>query len=176
MASTNDFSAELQLIASTGDQISPDAELELAVAQLSSDTPNPPAPEEVIPFGRGWAFDFDAGRFMRYGSAPARVDGLDQLRMWIQKTILTPRFAAAIYEDAYGTESVDVIGSQYDPGALADLAAAITEALLVHDRITSIEDFAFDPPDPMDDYVVASFTVITDADPLAITIPVTAGG
>lgn len=176
MPGTNDFSAELQLIPSSGDQITPDAELELAIAQLSSDTPNQPAPAFARPFGRGWAFDFHAGLFARYGTAPADVSGLDQLRVWVEKTILTSRYSGGIFSDQYGTEDVDVIGGQYDPAVLADLAAAITEALLVHDRITAIEDFSFEQPDPLDDYVLVSFSVITDTNPLTITIPVTTGG
>ena len=97
-----------------------------------------PLPNEPVePIGRGWAFDFTTGQFIRHGQSPARVSGEANLKMWIIKTLSTARGAHSIYSDTYGINLHDWIGSS----AAGGVRAAIENALLAHDHIRSISDF-----------------------------------
>jgi hypothetical protein len=119
---------------------------------------------EPPPIGRGWAFDFLAGEFLLNGSAPAEVSGLDQLRMWIEKTLRTARFAHPIYSESYGMEEPDqLIGEVYEGELAGAYQEAIVDALTVHDRIAAVDGFYFEH-DPSDEALFVTFTVTLDSD------------
>jgi hypothetical protein len=140
--------------------INPDLALDAALAPVED--PEADAPQ---PFGRSWRFDFIAGQFVKDGRAPQITYDLDSLIMWVEKTVRTDRYAHAIYSDEYGVEGpFDVIGQQADDELLAAYQDAITEALMVHDRIVAVEDFSFSQ-DPFEEELYGSFTVIVDAAP-----------
>lgn len=128
--------------------------------------------ETRLPFGRGWAFDFEQGKFVAHGTSPAAVSGYAQLATWIEKTLRTARFAHAIYSDDYGVDDPwQGIGFAYTPGLAAKLARSITDALTVHDRISNVTDFVFDGGGTSTLFI--SFRVVTDEDDeqLDFTIP-----
>lgn len=138
--------------------LTPDLALEAALAPIPDLEPPGPAP-----IGRGWAFDCVAGEFVLHGATPQRIDGLDQIRMWIEKTLRTARFAHPIYTDVYGVvEPTELLGQPYDGEVLAAYQEAIVDALTVHDRIAAVDGFSF-AHDPMDDALYVSFTVTLDA-------------
>jgi hypothetical protein len=140
--------------------INPDLALDAALAPVE-DT-DPAAPQ---PFGRSWRFDFIAGQFVMDGLAPKITYELDSLVVWVEKTLRTARYAHVIYSDTYGMEDpFRVVGQQADDELLSGYQDAATEALLVHDRITAVENFSFNQ-DPFDEAVYASFTVVLDAAP-----------
>lgn len=140
--------------------VNPDLALDAALAPVEQTDPDVPQP-----FGRSWRFDFINGGFFMDGGAPKETYELDSLIVWVEKTLRTDRYAHPIYSDSYGIEGpFDVIGQQADDEVLSAYQDAITEALLIHDRITAVEDFSFQQ-DPFDDAVYASFTVILDAAP-----------
>jgi phage baseplate assembly protein W len=123
-----------------------------------------------LPFGRGWDFDFEIGRFVRVGAAPKPVRGVVQLQLWIEKVLRTARFAHPIYSDSFGVQMPDLYGQPFDPGIAAQLASAYTEALLVHDRIADVTDFTFAAED---EALYVSFRVVTDEDEdLEFEVPV----
>lgn len=125
------------------------------------------------PFGRGWAFDFSTGQFRHAGSAPAGVRGLDQLRMWIEKTLRTARLAHPMYSDNYGVDQpYEAIGQVFSPAMAGRYAKAIEEALMVHDRISAITDMEF-TGGLGSEVLEVSFTVVTDEDQIDVaSVPV----
>lgn len=142
------------------DELSADERLDAA---LSGFTPEAD-PDELRPFGRGWAFDFEKGEFVAHGSSPARVTGIAQLEMWIEKTLRTARGAHVIYPDDHGMESPwEAYGQVPTAGLLGRLADHIRVALTAHDRISSVEDFRFDR-DPGSPLLMVSFRVIVDGE------------
>lgn len=148
--------ADPTLLPADGPDVTPDDELAAALDALAVDTGDAPKP-----LGRGWAFDFSAGDFVFHGQGPARVDGTDELRVWCEKALRTARLAHAVYSDDFGSDVVELIGAQPTPELIGEYQQAIEDALLVHDRVSAVQDFAF-TTSPDTDYVLGSFTVVTD--------------
>jgi hypothetical protein len=139
--------------------ISPDFALEAALAPVVTYG----TPDEV-PLGKGWAFDFIANEFVLNGNAPAEVYGLDNLRMWIEKTMRTARYAHPIYTESYGVEEpFALIGQPPSGDLIATWQDAVVEALTAHDRIAAVNAFYYSQ-DPFSDALYVSFTVVLDAD------------
>ncbi|WP_290491165.1 MULTISPECIES: DUF2634 domain-containing protein [unclassified Aerococcus] len=72
------------------------------------------------------------------------VDGQEAMRQAIEKILSTPRFQYEIYSESYGHDLEDMVGEEM---ALAEMEVErlISEALLVDDRILSIENFNITP-------------------------------
>lgn len=157
---------DFELLPAGGDTVSAADELSAALeGEL-------PTPDEVVPFGRGWLFDFTANEFTRSGVSPQRVGGEDQLRVWVEKTVRTARNAYPIYSSDYGIDTVDLVGQPFDPELLGQYAQAVEAALLVHDRINAVKKFTF-THDPLDDLLEIGFTVLIDGGALVFEpIPV----
>jgi hypothetical protein len=68
------------------------------------------------------------------------VDGLDAVTQMVYKTLYTERYAYLIYDWDYGMELEQYLGK--DMGlVMAELAAAITEAIEGDDRVLAVRDF-----------------------------------
>lgn len=161
--SFNDFS----LIPPDDPQSSPQEDIDAAAegALAIADSVQPIEPDPVAPLGRSWRFDWRSGQFVRTGQSPAEVEGLDALAQWCEMAIHTARYSSPICSDDFGMEKPDsLIGSLVDDEALADWRAALVDALLVHDRVTSVEniDLQWDPTVGV--LYVLSLDVITDED------------
>ena len=78
------------------------------------------------------------GRILGY------VDGLEAIRQAVGKVLSTLRFQHEIYSESYGHDLEDLVGEEM---ALAEMEVErlISEALLVDDRILSIENFNITP-------------------------------
>ena len=160
MSTTEPDALDFDLIPPDPGLINPDLALDAALAPVEDTDPDAP-----LTFGRSWRFDFIGGQFVKDGLAPQITYELDSLVVWVEKCLRTSRYAHAVYSDDFGIEGpFDVIGMQADDDLLGAYQEAITEALLVHDRITAVEGFSF-TQDPFDEAVFASFTVILDAAP-----------
>lgn len=87
------------------------------------------------------------------------VDGQDAMQQAIEKILSTPRFQYEIYTESYGHDLEDLVGEEM---ALAEMEVErlISEALLVDDRILSIENFNITPGVDRSSLQV-SFTVST---------------
>lgn len=70
------------------------------------------------------------------------VDGIDALRQSVRLALETPRYAHLIYSFDYGSELMRHFG-QSNELVQAEWARMIQEALLVDDRIQSVEQFQF---------------------------------
>lgn len=126
------------------------------------------------PFGRTWQFDLSAGRLVTYGSRPAEITDMDNLRQWIDIAMNTATGVHPIFPEEYGTDNPQImLGAEYSPALEAEYTEQITKALLFHDRIVAVENFEFQHGDN-DEIVYVSFVVRTDSeddDALAIEAP-----
>lgn len=116
------------------------------------------------PPGRSWAYDFVRRRFVSAPQqhGPLETHGIETLKQWIEKCLLTARGAHPIYSEDYGIELPnDLVGVSADTFPDAIYESRISEGLLAHERITSIEDFAA-VYDPMEEFVLVSFTCVLD--------------
>lgn len=83
-----------------------------------------------------YALDFDNGVL------GGTVNGIDAIKQFVIKAIKTARFRFAIYDDDYGSEIDDLIGSNASIDLLeTEIPRVIEEALLYDDRITDVYDF-----------------------------------
>lgn len=133
---------DLDLVPADEAAIEPDDDLAAAAASALEDPAVPEVEDPIEPFGYSWQFDYDAGRFFRQGSSPARVSDFGTLREWCMTALNSARFAHAIFSEGFG-----VTQPQGPVGAAGDVADDLAddwreearEALLVHDRVAEVE-------------------------------------
>lgn len=68
------------------------------------------------------------------------IDGPDAIIQAVRKILYTERYAYVIYSSQYGVELDRLIGQEYD-FIVSDIKRTLTEALLVDNRITGLENF-----------------------------------
>lgn len=145
------------------DDLDPEAILDVLDQRLIDPTLAPPdllvtdAPPP--PFGRSWAFDFQASQFVQNISGVAQTYGLISLRGWIEKCLRTDRGAHPVYSDDFGMERpFDMIGMQLSELNPQDLEQRIREALTKHPSIVDIEQFDL-LYSADDEFIIVSFVV-----------------
>ena len=87
--------------------------------------------------GKTWVIDFEGNRLRNI-----EVDGLEAMPQAIFLALETPRYKHAILSWNYGSELQDCIGKPV-PLVYVQIKNAITEALLIDDRITGVTNFSF---------------------------------
>lgn len=139
-----------------------------AAAQSAQAIPTPaqpvtdPAPQ---PFGISWRFDWEQGQFLRTGQSPAQTADFDSLAEWCEMAIHSARFAHPVFSNQFGMEEPDsVIGEIATGEVLADWQRSLIEALLVHDRITTVENISLDWDPGAGTLTVQQLDVVTDED------------
>lgn len=104
--------------------------LQLAQAQSAQDQ------------GVTWEFDFAARSFVLRGRSVAQVDGDDALAQWCQTVLTIRRFSALAAPDTVGIEIDDVIQGKIPMAAVpATISKRVSEALLIHPHIASVNNF-----------------------------------
>ena len=68
------------------------------------------------------------------------IDGQDAIIQAVRKILYTERYAYVIYSSQYGVELDRLVGQEYD-FIVSDIKRTLTEALLVDNRIISLENF-----------------------------------
>ena len=68
------------------------------------------------------------------------IDGPDAIIQAVRKILYTERYAYVIYSSQYGVELDRLIGQEYD-FIVSDIKRTLTEALLMDNRIISLENF-----------------------------------
>lgn len=68
------------------------------------------------------------------------IDGRDAIIQAVKKILYTERYAYVIYSSQYGVELDRLIGQEYD-FIVSDIKRTLTEALLMDNRIISLENF-----------------------------------
>lgn len=96
--------------------------------------------EEAIP--REYKYDFTERKFALSNGSPQWVEGLEAIKIWIYKTLLTQRGYFMAYSFEYGQDYEDLIGSELSIAALKSEAKRITEeALFDNKNILKLEEF-----------------------------------
>ena len=90
--------------------------------------------EEQIQPSRTYYLDLDRKR------VTSMIDGRDAIVQAIKKILYTERYAYVIYSSQYGVELDRLIGKDYD-FIVSDIKRTLAEALLVDNRIISLENF-----------------------------------
>jgi len=114
--------------------------------------------ETVVQYGRSVAFDFEKGDFVLDGAGRVKeTDGHTAWAYWCIKTVTTQRFAYLVYEPEHGTELEEAMSQPTRAAREAELARAITEALMADIRTESVRDCVFDHAG---DELLVSFTAV----------------
>lgn len=92
--------------------------------------------EETIEPSKTYRLDFEKSRIGGF------IDEEQAIRQFIRKALMTARFRFLIYDDQYGNELEDLIGSDVtDEFLQSEIPRAITDALIYDDRIVDVRDF-----------------------------------
>ena len=68
------------------------------------------------------------------------IEGNQDIKVWIYKALLTPRYSHSIYSWDYGSELIDLIGKAYTPSLTKEEAKRlIKEALQINPYILEVE-------------------------------------
>ena len=90
--------------------------------------------EEQVQPSRTYHLDLDRKR------VTSMIDGRDAIIQAVKKILHTERYAYVIYSSQYGVELDRLIGQEYD-FIVSDIKRTLTEALLMDNRIISLENF-----------------------------------
>lgn len=97
-------------------------------------------PAVNLPLLVDYAMDFDAGSMQISDGMSRKVSGLEALKVWIYKCLLTAKGRFMAYSDTFGSEIEDLIGGVYSQAAAqAEAHRMVSEALLQSPYITAID-------------------------------------
>ena len=89
-----------------------------------------------------YAWDFINNDFILKNGRPVIVTGTEAIKIWIYKTLKTPRYRFFAYSNDYGQEYENLIGQGYLPQLIKSEAERLTkEALFIHSDILDISNF-----------------------------------
>lgn len=158
---------EFTLLPADDPQTSPADDLAASVqgALAIADVTTPVDAGAPPPFGRTWRFDYEHGQFIRQGRSPAETSGFGALEERCLMAMHSARFAHAVFSDDFGMEYPDSVIGEFAVGeALADWERHLIEALMVLDRVTSIQNVQL-RWDPMVGILyIDTLDVVTDED------------
>ncbi|MCM3599399.1 DUF2634 domain-containing protein [Robertmurraya korlensis] len=92
-----------------------------------------PITEEItedVPLAKEWAWDFEKNDFLLKNNKMYLVEGLEAVKIWTYKALLTERFKHDVYSWDYGSELVSLIGSGYSSAAVETEARRMIEEAL----------------------------------------------
>jgi hypothetical protein len=89
-----------------------------------------------------WAWDFEINDFLFKNNKPYLVEGLEAVKIWAYKALMTERFKHEFYSWEYGSEISSLIGSGFTRAAVdSEVPRLVWEALQPNPYITSVNDF-----------------------------------
>lgn len=91
-----------------------------------------------------YLFDFEKGDFVIRDGKLVECDGIEAIKVWIEKILRTEKGRFAIFDDTdYGCHLEDlIVGINYPVGYIeAELKREIEEALLLNSKISSVNNF-----------------------------------
>lgn len=117
------------------------------------------ASTQPVTYGKELAFDFATGEFIMEDGKPKVVEGIEALKIWIEKAIRTARYRFPIYTFQYGCELEDIVGLDIPRAVLeSEVQRVIREALIYDDRIEDVRDFVIERGG---DWLKVTFRVVT---------------
>ncbi len=94
-----------------------------------------------LPLYREVAWDFAAGKPLFKAGQPVFVTGLEAVKTWIYKALLTPRTLHEIYTWNFGCEVGSLVGQDFTADTKrAEATRYVREALLINPYITQVTD------------------------------------
>ena len=93
---------------------------------------------------KSYMFDFESGDFVVRDGKLIECDGIDAIKVWIEKILRTEKGRYSIYDNTeYGCHLEDlIIGNSYTAEFIeAELKREIEDALKQNSRITSVTNF-----------------------------------
>ncbi len=122
--------------------------------------PSDPISSREIVYGESWKFDFNTGEFVLTPTGQvATTQGIDTLLQWVQKALVTKRFAYPIYPKFYGSDIESLIGVVVAQEAMAtEVLRMIRETLLIDKRIKDISNMS---ATIQGDQLYATFTIVS---------------
>lgn len=113
---------------------------------------------DVLPFIKEYAWDFEKNEFILEDGKPKIVAGIEAIKVWIYKALLTPRFRYMAYTWNYGSEFEDLIGKSLSRAATeTECKRYLEEALMINPYIKSISNIKVN----LNDSLNIDFTVNT---------------
>lgn len=122
----------------------PDYEPILKV-NVNNDTEN----IETTNYGKSLLFDFTIGDFVVKDGEIQTVEGIEELKQWVKKILITEKNKYKIYEkvgdedNEYGVSFYEILYSNYPPFINAEIQREVTEVLLKNSEIINVYDFNF---------------------------------
>lgn len=98
--------------------------------------------EKEIEYGAEICMDYNTGKIVLEDGEPKVCNGIDALKIWIEKTLKTNRYYWPIYSWFYGSEVTDIIGQSLNSGITeAEVKRVVREALIYDTRIKDVRNF-----------------------------------
>jgi len=108
---------------------------------VSGNTDNVATTENSLPTFTEYAWDFVNDQFIFENGSHKIVAENEALKVWIYKTLKTERWRYRAYDNAYGIELEQFIGTRTNNSASAgEIEQYISESLLINPYIKSIDD------------------------------------
>jgi len=150
---TNSF--DIAVVPDDGISLTPDDEL-AALADIQTVDADAVF-DDAEPLGRSWNFNANL-----LGTATQWVHGTESVYVWASIVLQIERYAFPILDEDVGMEdNAGIIGQVDAPGRHSQAEYDITEALMVHDRITGVGDFVWET---RDEVLLMSATLEIDGD------------
>lgn len=120
---------------------------------------------------REFEWDYKEGQFILRNGCISIVEGVEALRIWIYKCLITKRGRYDAYSWDYGTDLESLIGTGLTREAIiSESKRMVKDALLINSHILEVINFkvTFGSADAIghvmyrDDTLVMNFTVVTD--------------
>ncbi|WP_051824112.1 DUF2634 domain-containing protein [Clostridium sulfidigenes] len=98
--------------------------------------------------GKSFLFDFKIGDFILRDGKLIEIEGIEALKVWIEKILKTEKFKFKIYEtgeiDEYGITLLELINSGHQQIYIqAEIQRTVTETLEKNVEIINVDEFSF---------------------------------
>lgn len=104
--------------------------------------------ENKMKFGKSFLFDFEIGDFILIDGKVQEIEGVQALKVWIQKILRTEKIKYKIYEiidNSYGVSLIDYLNSDLPTGFIyASIQSEIDGALGNHPDIITVTGYEFE--------------------------------
>lgn len=94
-----------------------------------------------LPLFKEYAWDFKENDFVMKNGKPVVVEGLEAVKVWAEKALVTERYRYTVYSWAYGQEFDGLVGSAYSKSAVeSECKRYLRECLLINPYIKEVDE------------------------------------
>lgn len=103
---------------------------------------------ETVKHGKSFNFDFAKGEFVVIDGKVESIEGIEGLKIWIEKILRTEKFRFKIYNtesnEKYGISLLELVNSGYPLTFIeAEIQREIIETLITNTEIKTVDNFIF---------------------------------